>query len=155
MVLPLLPLARTALLEKGLRNSPLAKLVVRLKVLFGRLLARHRRTSLIFIGMINGLLPCGLSFLALSYTITLVGALDGFNFMLLFGAGTLPALLGFGSIIKGAAGWLSTRLSLPVLRVQTIALIALGCFLMLRVWLGHARYPANIRVGGFTEVVCE
>lgn len=133
---------------------PLTKLVTKVKVLFGHALNVHRRTSLIVTGMMNGLLPCGLSFLALSYTVTLAGPLDGFNFMLLFGVGTLPALLGFGSIIRSTAGWITSRLRLPVSEVQTIALIALGGFLIVRVWLGHIHEPTGVQVGSVTEVVC-
>ncbi|HEY0741103.1 MAG TPA: sulfite exporter TauE/SafE family protein [Chryseosolibacter sp.] len=52
------------------------------------------------LGMLNGLLPCGMSFFALTYCLVLKGPIDGLNFMLLFGLGTLPAMLGAASIIS-------------------------------------------------------
>jgi sulfite exporter TauE/SafE len=45
-------------------------------------------------GMLNGFLPCGMTLIALSYCLILAGPIDGFNFMLLFGVGTLPVMLG-------------------------------------------------------------
>ena len=45
------------------------------------------------LGMVNGLLPCGLVYLALAASITEGQLLDTTGFMLVFGLGTLPALL--------------------------------------------------------------
>jgi sulfite exporter TauE/SafE len=49
-------------------------------------------------GMIWGWLPCGLVYSALLLTITSSGPLEGGLFMLAFGAGTLPALVGIAMI---------------------------------------------------------
>ena len=44
-------------------------------------------------GMINGLLPCGLTYLALASAITMGSTLESSLYMALFGLGTIPSLL--------------------------------------------------------------
>lgn len=86
----------------------------KIKTLFGTYLHRKTSASLFITGMLNGLLPCGLTYFALTYCLTLQGPLDGFFFMLLFGIATLPALLGvtavFAFVIR-KTGWELARLS--------------------------------------------
>jgi len=56
------------------------------------------------VGSLNGLLPCGMVYLALAAALNTGTALRGFLFMLMFGLGTLPLLLGavsMGTILKG------------------------------------------------------
>lgn len=47
----------------------------------------------LYLGMLNGLLPCGLVYIALAGAITLQHPLGSAGFMIMFGAGTMPALL--------------------------------------------------------------
>jgi sulfite exporter TauE/SafE len=49
--------------------------------------------SPLLLGVLNGLLPCGLSFGAASLAISYAAMADKLGFMLLFGVGTLPVLL--------------------------------------------------------------
>lgn len=48
--------------------------------------------SLFFIGLLNGLLPCGLVYVALAGAIATGGVASGAMFMFVFGLGTLPML---------------------------------------------------------------
>jgi sulfite exporter TauE/SafE len=57
------------------------------------LLRRHGRASLLLIGMLNGLLPCGLVYLAIAGAVAAGGMLKGVAFMALFGLGTVPLML--------------------------------------------------------------
>lgn len=63
---------------------------------FGILLRRKGTfaTSLI-LGLLNGLLPCGLVYLGLTAAVATGDALQAGLFMLLFGTGTLPVMLSF------------------------------------------------------------
>lgn len=79
------------------------------------------------------MLPCGLTFLALTYCLTLSGPVDSFYFMLLFGAGTLPIMLGATSLV----GYLVKRLNLSFRKVTTAMLFVTGCLLIARVFLFH------------------
>jgi sulfite exporter TauE/SafE len=49
--------------------------------------------SFLFIGMLNGLLPCGMIYLALSWAVVTRSAVDGGLLMAFFGMGTIPALI--------------------------------------------------------------
>ncbi len=52
-----------------------------------------KRKRWIFSGMANGFLPCGLTYVAAASAIAIGGFSEGILFMLLFGLGTVPALL--------------------------------------------------------------
>lgn len=104
-----------------------------LKRLFQKFLQRKSYTSMITLGALNGLLPCGLTYLALTYCLTLAGPVDGFNFMLLFGAGTLPVMIGLPSLFP----YLGKFLRFNSARITTIILIVLGSLLITRVFLTH------------------
>lgn len=59
-----------------------------------RLLKTARRPGGAFLlGMANGLLPCGMVYIAAVTAISLGNIMDAIFFMLLFGTGTLPAML--------------------------------------------------------------
>jgi sulfite exporter TauE/SafE len=60
-------------------------------------LLRQQGTSKLFaIGMLNGLLPCGMIFLALANALLAANPVGSAASMAAFGLGTLPALLGVG-----------------------------------------------------------
>ena len=61
--------------------------------------------SFLLLGMANGLLPCGMIYIALAATLSFTEVLQSVSFMAMFGAGTLPAmmLVGYaGQLIKPA-----------------------------------------------------
>lgn len=63
-----------------------------LRPLWSKLLATKTHSSLFAIGILNGLLPCGLVYGALAGAAASGHALQGALFMVLFGFGTLPAM---------------------------------------------------------------
>ena len=83
------------------------------------------------LGMLNGLLPCGLTYLALSACLILPSATDGFLFMLLFGLGTWPVMIGSVKLLS------HLKNSFSLARLSKVALIFVGCTLLLRVWWIH------------------
>jgi sulfite exporter TauE/SafE len=72
--------------------------------------------SFLLMGMANGLLPCGMIYIALATTLSFTEVSQSVSFMALFGAGTLPAmmLVGYaGQLFK--PGWRSNlRKLVPV-----------------------------------------
>lgn len=120
-----------------------------LKIQFAHQLKARGAISLLFMGALNGLLPCGLTYFALTYCITLPNATQGFLFMLLFGMGTLPAMLGLPSLIQSLAAKTKWR----VQRLSTIVMIILGAMLVIR-----SAYFYQSEMHGpsaqATEVVC-
>lgn len=82
----------------GKRTIPLESLayrgVGRLMGRFRKLFGKHDWEGLFFIGLLNGLLPCGMVYLALAGAVA-TGSWDGgVLYMLLFGSGTLPVMIG-------------------------------------------------------------
>lgn len=76
----------------------------------------------IALGMVNGLLPCGMTAIALAYCVTLDGPVAGLVAMMSFGLGTLPAMLGLPLITR------SFVQKLP--NVQTTLMILSGLLLI-------------------------
>jgi sulfite exporter TauE/SafE len=68
--------------------------------LFARLLPVRHWSQGLLLGLGWGLIPCGLIYSALAWSATTRSAADGALLMLLFGAGTLPAMLttSFGAV---------------------------------------------------------
>lgn len=60
----------------------------------GTFIARPGLPSLFMAGFLNGLLPCGLVYMALSAAITTASTLQSMELMYVFGLGTMPMLLG-------------------------------------------------------------
>lgn len=119
-----------------------------LKSHFQEMLQRKNSLSTFLLGMLNGLLPCGLTFLALTFCLTLKGPLDGFNFMLLFGVGTLPAMLGGATLLQYPV----TRLHLNRKTVTTVLLLVSGCLLIVRGVLPHP-IPAGEETQNVVDII--
>ena len=75
-------------------NGYVMKMVMLLKGAFARLLERRSLASQFLLGMLNGLLPCGLVYIAAAGAATTLSPVFGALHMAAFGLGTLPMLLG-------------------------------------------------------------
>jgi sulfite exporter TauE/SafE len=69
-------------------------LVAKLKSTLGSYLQKKSSSTLFIIGLLNGLLPCGLVYMALTGAVATGDAYTGAAFMALFGVGTSPLLTG-------------------------------------------------------------
>jgi sulfite exporter TauE/SafE len=74
--------------------ASVARLVGKLKTAMGAQLRQRSFRSLALLGMLNGLLPCGLVYVALAGAVSHGTILSGVGWMLAFGFGTLPMMLG-------------------------------------------------------------
>lgn len=128
-----------------------SRLTSRLKIMFGKYIRRKTWRATILLGALNGLLPCGLTLIALSWCTTLRGPVDGFNFMLLFGAGTLPVMLGFTSALPA----LLRRLNWNIQRLTTSMLILSGCVLIARVFIVHLPHIQAGSQGIIDIILCQ
>lgn len=106
--------------------SPLSRLVTRLAM---PLSASRHPAGRYALGLVLGLLPCGLLYGALAAAAGTSGARDGAIAMLAFGMGTLPALVGVGWLglllrrrLSGIAHWVAT----PLLVVNGLAMLGLA-----------------------------
>ena len=72
------------------------------------------------LGMVWGLVPCGLTYSVLPIALFAGGSWQGGAVMLAFGIGTLPSLVAAGWLIERTAGWLSR----PLVRWGAATLLA-------------------------------
>jgi sulfite exporter TauE/SafE len=81
------------------------------------------------IGLLNGLLPCGLVYLALASAVAAGSAVNGAAFMAFFGLGTLPAMFAiavFGNFMRQGIR-LKLRRAVPAfMTVMALLLILRG-----------------------------
>lgn len=74
-------------------GSLIPRLVAPLKAALAKQLRERSLTALFVVGLLNGLLPCGLVYLALAGAAGTGNATDGAVFMTVFGLGTAPMML--------------------------------------------------------------
>ena len=115
--------------KKLLGVTPVVRLVARLKGAMSGLLRRRSYTSLALLGGLNGLLPCGLVYVAAAGAISAGSVLSGAESMAAFGLGTLPTLFGIslsGRILPVALR-LKFRSAIPIgVSVVAVLLILRG-----------------------------
>ncbi len=122
-----------AIFPKILKQLPLAgslsnKLTGHLKKLWGKFFGQSSNSSLFVIGLLNGFLPCGLVYVALTGASLTGEPSAAALFMLLFGLGTVPIMLATSILGRLAGVGLKRRMSM-VLPVMTVLL---GVLLILR-----------------------
>lgn len=106
----------------------LNKLYLQVKSNFGPLLKSKSTMAPFFIGMLNGLLPCGLVYAAM-FTALSMGSIQGSAYyMLCFGLGTIPIMLALGI----SSSFISIKLRSRLNKAVPYFLGILGVLLILR-----------------------
>jgi sulfite exporter TauE/SafE len=95
---------------------------------FSRVLKRGGLSGVIFLGALNGVLPCGLVYSALLLSASGGGVFQGMLGMLFFGIGTFPALIFVGL----GAGALSARFRQMLTRFAGVLMVVAGLQLTFR-----------------------
>lgn len=95
---------------------------------WGKLMKSSGTTSLFLIGLLNGLLPCGLVYVALAAASTTGSAIGGLLFMAIFGVGTVPLMFVFSLF----SGLLPNKIRLWATKLIPAGAIILAVFLILR-----------------------
>jgi len=91
-------------------TAPVVRLVTQLKRAMATQLQRRDFVSLAVLGLLNGLLPCGLVYVAMAGAVSRGGLLAGIGYMAAFGVGTWPMLLAIS--FSGKAFPIALRLKL-------------------------------------------
>lgn len=95
-----------------------------LKVQFQTFLSQKNLISSFVIGLINGVLPCGLVYIAMAGAVGAGGWWQSMLYMFLFGIGTMPLLFGF-MLFKSRLSTLYRNLFQRVVPVFTVVLAIL------------------------------
>jgi sulfite exporter TauE/SafE len=109
-------------------NGLLNNLYTHIKFNLGLLFKSKLLFSAILIGMLNGLLPCGLVYAALFAALSIVSFLGGAYYMFFFGLGTIPIMLGFGVFFK----FITTSFRSKLTKTIPYFLILVAILLILR-----------------------
>lgn len=88
----------------------------------------RKKHTLFLIGALNGLLPCGLVYIALAGAIATGYITYSAVFMAAFGAGTLPAMI----MASYAAGWITVPVRNKIRKALPYMLAIMGVLLILR-----------------------
>lgn len=100
----------------------------RVQMTMGRLLRNKQGQTSFFIGLLNGLLPCGMVYVALAGALASATVTQGALFMAVFGLGTLPLL--FAATLLGRSFSVGVRLRMRVF--QPLLLTLAGILLLQR-----------------------
>ncbi len=116
------------LLSKYKFSSPLFKIITRVKMNLGKQLKRKSPDVFFTIGILNGLLPCGLVYAALFGAIAMQSVGLSLLYMLIFGLGTIPLMT---TIV-----YFSNMISLPfrqkINRLIPITTVIIGLLFIIR-----------------------
>ncbi|MCX6297124.1 MAG: sulfite exporter TauE/SafE family protein [Bacteroidetes bacterium] len=104
--------------------SYLGNIKQKLAVLF----KKSNFSSLFFIGILNGLLPCGLVYLGIAGAIATGDGIQGSFFMFLFGLGTIPAMISLNLISSS----ISVNFRNKINKIVPVFVVFMALLLILR-----------------------
>ena len=94
----------------------------------GELFFRKNYKSVFFIGLLNGLLPCGLVYMAVAGAVSTASVLKSSMFMAAFGLGTLPLM--WSVAFFGSLAGIKTRASIR--KAYPYLMFLMACLLIVR-----------------------
>lgn len=116
-----------------------------------RVLGNPHPGALYTTGLLNGLLPCGLVYMALTGAVITGGATDGALFMMLFGAGTMPAM--FATTMFGQ--WLKQPYRARIRQLYPALMVMMAILLIIRgLNLGIPLLSPKLNVSSSAAVEC-
>jgi sulfite exporter TauE/SafE len=93
------------------------------------LLFKSKNVSALFaIGLLNGLLPCGLVYMALAGALATGGLVNSILFMVLFGLGTTPLMF----LVSFAGGIISLGLRKQINKIIPVLVVVIGLLFIIR-----------------------
>jgi len=100
----------------------------RLLIGFRNMFRKGDTKSLLGIGILNGILPCGLVYVAVAGAINTGDVMSAMMYMALFGAGTIPVMLA----VSMAGTMISLKLRIFVNKLSPYVIVMLGVLFILR-----------------------
>jgi len=105
-----------------------SSIIGKIKIQFKNLLARKNRFTLLFIGILNGFLPCGLVYIALAGSLAAADTLYSTLYMFAFGIGTLPML----AVVYFSKNLITSNIRIKINKLIPYAIGVVGILLILR-----------------------
>lgn len=102
--------------------------LLKVKLNLGKLLQKSDYSSRFLTGVLNGFLPCGMVYMALTASLAAGGIWQSSTFMALFGLGTFPFM--FAAVLFG--NLLNAAVRNKILKIIPIFMLALGGLFILR-----------------------
>ena len=131
--------------------SPAPRWIIHVRKELGRLFAVKTSSSLFGIGMLNGLLPCGMIYLAIASSFLTGSAVNAGLFMFSFGLGTFPAMV---SVIF-FSGYLNQHFRQHFRKLVPVFLFSMAALLVLRgLNLGIPFISPSLPSATTPEVMC-
>ncbi len=114
--------------SKALKIPVIGKFNKKIKELLAKSLKNATVKSFLYIGILNGFLPCGLVYMAIVAAIATGGVLNSVLYMILFGIGTMPMMmaLGYGGHL------LSTRFRTILRKLYPVFMIIFAILFLMR-----------------------
>lgn len=106
----------------------LNKILLWIKMNLGKFLQRQNLGGRFITGLLNGLLPCGMVYVALTASLAMGGVWQGALYMFLFGVGTVPFM--FAVVYFGAL--LTQGFRQKILKIVPILMLIMGGLFILR-----------------------
>lgn len=106
----------------------LSQSLLKVKMALGRLLQKADYKSRFATGILNGFLPCGMVYMALTASLAAGGVWQSAAYMAVFGLGTLPLM--FLVVVLGQV--MTQSLRLTILKIVPFVMIILGALFILR-----------------------
>jgi len=117
-----------SMLNKINPTSTIGFYISMVKNSLGKLLRSSSILNLVLIGLLNGLLPCGLVYAAIGGSIATGNVTDGVFFMMYFGLGTLPMM--FSAVL--ISNFVSINFRNRIKRVIPVFIVLMGFLFILR-----------------------
>ena len=109
-------------------NSTILLQTGHFRSLFSSQIKKRNRSSMFVLGVLNGMLPCGLVYVALAGVLASSTALEGMLYMVLFGVGTLPVMF----MVPMFSSLLAKNVRQRFQKLVPITVLAFGLLLILR-----------------------
>lgn len=123
----------------------------KVRSLLGKLFLQKNLASLFLIGLLNGLLPCGLVYMAAAGAVAAGSIAESVLFMAFFGLGTLPVMWSVAFL----GNYVSLGIRQKIRRAYPYMMMLMACLLILRgMGLGIPYVSPNIKAEKAAAVEC-
>lgn len=119
------------------RGFQLFNSLINFKNRMSQSLDKNRLEYGLYIGFLNGFIPCGLVYVAAIGAIIQPNLIDTILYMVFFGLGTLPVM----SFIIMTSSMLKSKFKLHSNKIKFAGLLLVGCFML---WKGISNYNVEI-----------